>query len=86
MAFQVRGLYHSGMSIGDQLREAIRSAGVSQSEVGRQAGIPQPMLSRFMQGEGIRLDTIERLTKYFGLKLTPTDGQAKKTPPKKKRK
>jgi hypothetical protein len=77
--FQNSALYHLGMSIGKQLRDAIEESGLSLPEIGRQSGVPQPMLWRFMQGDGIRLDTIERLAKFFGMKLTP----AKKPPSKK---
>ena len=71
------------MNIGIQLRKAIESSDLSLSEISRRSGVPQPRLTKFMQGGEIRLLNLQRLVDHFGLKLTPTDGRAKKKKPTK---
>ena len=57
--------------ISEKLRECITQSGLSQSELARETGIPQPSISRFMTGDrGLRLDAIEALCEYFGLVLS----------------
>jgi len=59
-------------SMTDQLRNAVRDSGLSINHIAIGAGIPQPVLQRFISGEreNIRLDTADRLAAYFGMRLT----------------
>jgi len=56
----------------DQLRNAVHDSGFSVNHIAAGAGIPQPVLQRFISGErqNIRLDTADRLAAYFGMRLT----------------
>ena len=58
------------MTFADQLRAAVQKSEDSLASIGRQSGIPQPMLTKFMQGGDIRLATAEKLARHFGLDLT----------------
>ena len=56
----------------DQLRAMIEDSGLSTNAVAVAVGIPQPVLHRFIVGdrENVRLDTADKLCKFFGTKLT----------------
>lgn len=55
----------------DLLREARRRAGLTQAEVGRRAGKPQSMISRWERGEvEPSLQTLRELARACGLELT----------------
>jgi hypothetical protein len=55
-----------------QLRQAVRSCGKPTLTIAQAAGIPQPVLQRFLSGErGIMLDTAGKLAAYLGLALLP---------------
>jgi DNA transposition AAA+ family ATPase len=59
-----------GMAIiSNQLRQYIRNCGMTVSAIAEGAGIPQPMLSRFLNGAGAYLSTVDKLTEYLGLEL-----------------
>ena len=58
------------MPIADQLREAIRASGKPVAAIARESGVPQPMLSRFVNGYDLRVATADRLAAYFGLEFT----------------
>jgi plasmid maintenance system antidote protein VapI len=59
------------MAISEQLREAIRASGLSANALARGCGVPQPMLTRFINGLDVRLATADKLAAYFGLELRP---------------
>ena len=67
-------------SISDQLRRAIEQSGQSRYAIWKATGVAQSTLSRFMAGEGLTLDVIDRLARHLGLNLTT--GPAKLTPAK----
>jgi hypothetical protein len=59
-----------GMAIiSTQLRQYIRNCGETVSSIADGSGIPQPMLSRFLNGQGAYLSTVDKLTEYLGLEL-----------------
>jgi hypothetical protein len=66
------------MAISDDLREAIRSSGKSLTALAKDCGVPQPMLTRFMNGQDLRLATVDKLCSYFGLELRPADRPQRK--------
>jgi transcriptional regulator with XRE-family HTH domain len=60
-------------SIGEVLRSAVRGAGVTQEALAETVGLSRTVLTRFRQGAGLNLDTIERLAAHFGFVLVPRD-------------
>lgn len=58
------------MGAGTLLREARRAAGLSQRELARRTGVPQPTLSRIERGRASpRFDTLDRLLRECGKAL-----------------
>ncbi len=58
--------------IEQQLRDAIQSSGLSLYQLGKESGINDSQLSRFMRGErDLRLQNVVRLCRVLGLHLTP---------------
>ena len=60
------------------LRYARRAAGLSQRDLARRAGVPQPAIARIESRRTVpRTDTLERLLRACGarLELAPTAGQ-----------
>lgn len=56
----------------DQLRKAIQSSGKPVSTVASDAGVPQPVLHRFVRGErDLTMRTAQKLADYFQLELRP---------------
>lgn len=49
--------------LADQIRDVVFCSGLSQAELGRITGIPQPMIGRFMNGASITLETLDKLCK-----------------------
>jgi plasmid maintenance system antidote protein VapI len=61
--------------LADQLREAIENSGRSINSIALAAGVPQPVLQRFMSGErDIRLETADKIADYFEMRLTKPKG------------
>jgi transcriptional regulator with XRE-family HTH domain len=64
-------LYNPSVISGDLIREARRRAGLTQSELGRRAGKPQSVVSRWERGEvEMSLETLRKLVRACGLELT----------------
>lgn len=59
------------MAVSDQLREAIRSSGKSANVVARESGVPQPTITRFLNGADMKGSTIDKLAAHFCLELRP---------------
>jgi hypothetical protein len=59
------------LSLTDQLREFIRGCGKTISAIAEATKIPQPMLSRFLNGKDMRMMTASKLATYLGLELRP---------------
>ena len=59
-------------TMADQLRKAIKSSGMTVNAIAVEAGIPQPVLYRFVSGErDLTMRTAQKLADYFGLELHP---------------
>ena len=59
----------------EQLQEAIKNSGKSINSIAIAAGVPQPVLQRFVSGErDIRLETTAKIADYFGMRLTKPKG------------
>jgi DNA-binding Xre family transcriptional regulator len=58
--------------ITEQLRGMIANSGMTLNALAVAAGVPQPVLHRFVSGvrENIRLDTAGKLCQFFGARLT----------------
>jgi transcriptional regulator with XRE-family HTH domain len=53
----------------DALRKAIKQSGKTRYELSKLTGVGQDILSKFMRGGGIKLETADRLAAYFKLVL-----------------
>jgi plasmid maintenance system antidote protein VapI len=58
------------MTLSEHLRRAIAQSGLSHNELARQTKIPQPTITRFVNGLDLRLSNADRLAAHFGLALT----------------
>jgi transcriptional regulator with XRE-family HTH domain len=62
------------MTAGTVLREARRAAGLTQRELGRRAGVPQPAVARLERDRSSpRFDTLDRLLRACGKALDVVD-------------
>ena len=53
-----------------QIRMAIKKSGISVYQLAKDSEIPQPVLSRFVNGQrGINLSTASKIAQTLGLKL-----------------
>jgi len=61
------------MSLADQLRKAVTDSGLSVYRIAKDSGVSQAVLQRFIAGDrdNIRIDTADKLAKYFKMRLTP---------------
>lgn len=60
----------------EQLAEAIKASGKLQRHICVEAGIAEPLLSRFLSGQrGLTLDTVDRLADALGLELVKRKGR-----------
>ena len=57
------------MDFAIELREAIRKSGISQCQLAKRAGVPQPAISNFMSGKDIKLQTFNRMALIMGFEL-----------------
>jgi plasmid maintenance system antidote protein VapI len=58
------------MAIDEQLRRALAERPESARAIARACGVPQPMITRFLNGSrGLSLVTAARLCDYLGLEL-----------------
>lgn len=60
------------MTLSNEIRRAIEDSGWSRYRLAQETGIAQSVLSRFMAGKSLTLDTVDRIAKVLGLKLAPT--------------
>jgi plasmid maintenance system antidote protein VapI len=59
-------------AISEQLKAAILESGLTVYGVAKGAGIPQPVVLRFVSGQrDLRLATADKLAAFFQMKLTP---------------
>ena len=59
-------------ALDEQIRKIVKKSGMTTNALAVAAGLPQPVLHRFLKGEreNIRLDTADKLCRFFGVKLT----------------
>jgi hypothetical protein len=58
-------------SLAEPLRAAIRTGGQTAVELAKATGVPQPTITRFLNGADMRLSRAEKLADYFNLELRP---------------
>jgi plasmid maintenance system antidote protein VapI len=59
-------------TMAEQLRKAMQTSGKTVNAIAVKAGIPQPVLYRFVNGErDLTMSTAQKLADYFGLELRP---------------
>ncbi len=55
--------------LSDQLRAIVESSGLTRYRIAQETGIAESVLSRFMGGGGLNLETLDRLGSLFGITL-----------------
>jgi transcriptional regulator with XRE-family HTH domain len=63
--------------IGETLRKLMALADISENELARQTGVPQPTINRILKGESKdpRTGTLDRLSKFFGITASEMRGE-----------
>jgi len=54
----------------EQIRKEIRTCGKSRYRISKDTGIDKAALCRIMQGGSCKVETADKLLKYFGLTIT----------------
>jgi len=54
----------------EKIRKRIEKSGKSLNQIGRDTGIDKAALSRIMNGGSCKVETADKLLKYFGLTIT----------------
>jgi len=58
------------LKLTDQLRQAVKTAGVTRYVISKQTGIDQSVLSKFVRGErGLSFEALDALGDYLGLEV-----------------
>ena len=68
--------------LSERLRKAVRESEMSRYQIWQQTGILQSVLSRFVNGGSVSLDTADKLAELLGLELV---ARSKPTQKRKKR-
>ena len=64
--------------LSEQLRRAVRESELSRYQIWQQTGILQSVLSRFVNGGSVSLDTVDKLAELLGLELVAKGKPAKR--------
>ena len=54
----------------DQIREAVRSSGMSRYYLAQQSGVDEAALSRFVHGAGLSMEGLDAVAEVLGLGVT----------------
>jgi transcriptional regulator with XRE-family HTH domain len=65
------------------IRQKIKTSGQSLNQIAEISGVDKAALSRIMHGGSCKVDTLDRLFKFFGLEVVEKNNTAKKSRPKK---
>ena len=57
------------VDFGQQLRDAITREGLTQYHIAKLTGIPQAVLSTFINGKDLRLSTFNKLAHFLGFEM-----------------
>ncbi len=64
------------IKLSDQIRRTINQCGQTRYRIGKETGIDQSTLSRFMSGErGLPMRTLDKLADYLDLNITVGKGR-----------
>ena len=67
--------------LSDQLRAAINASELTRYRIGKELGIDEATLSRFMSGErGLRMSVLDKLSVFLGVRIV-IDKQARRSKP-----
>jgi len=70
----------------DQLRRAIEQSDLTRYRISKRTGIPQPVLSRFVNHRtGLSMETVDKLCRCLNLRLVAEGEPARKRTKKKAR-
>jgi len=58
------------MKFTDELRKAVRDSGQSQTEIWSALKVDKALLSRFLSGQGLGFDTLDKLAAYLDLHVS----------------
>ena len=65
------------------IRQKIKTSGQSLNQIAEISGVDKAALSRIMHGGSCKVDTLDRLFKFFGLKVVDKNKATKKSRPQK---
>lgn len=69
--------------LAQQLRDAIRSSGISQHELAKKSGVNAGVISRFLSGTDVLMGTAGRIAAVLGVRLVEVGRQVRRgRPPK----
>ena len=54
----------------DQIRDAVRSSGMSRYFLSQQSGVDEAALSRFVRGAGLSMESLDSIAEVLGLVVT----------------
>ena len=54
----------------DQIRQAVRSSGMSRYYLSQLSGVPEASLSRFLGGAGLSMESLDAVADVLGLGVT----------------
>jgi hypothetical protein len=57
-------------SFTDQIREAVKSSGMSRYLLSQQSGVDEGALSRFVHGAGLSMESLDQVAEVLGLVVT----------------
>lgn len=63
-------------SISAVLREAVSNCGLSQTQLSKETGVPQPTITRFVNGKHLQLQNADVLAAFLGFHLVPIEPKA----------
>ncbi len=63
------GMSKKPTTVSERLRAAILNGDETRYALAKRSGIGEPVLSKFMAGAGLNLETVDRLAEALGLEL-----------------
>ncbi len=57
------------MRISEQIRQAIKTSGLTQYRIAKELGVAESTIGRFLAGGDIRTDLLDRLAELLGMTL-----------------
>lgn len=57
------------LKLADKIRQALESSGKTRYQVSKESGVDQAALSRFVQGKGLSVESLEAIAGALGLEI-----------------